>query len=315
MFHRFRAPLTPGRARVTASDFFLFLQQGMLSGVVSGSIYALLALSVVMIFKTTDVPNFAQGEIFMIGAFVTLFFLTIVPLDLRIAIVASLVITPVACALFNAVVLRQVQRSKGTAVNLVIATLGFAYLLKGVARLTGLGDSPRSLPTLVPTTPFTIGQATLSLLDLVIVGVSVVAMAALFWMFRFTKLGKAMRAAGMNPKGARLVGVHLGRMHVTVWAISGLLSAIAAILIAPKILVSPDVGHIITLGFAAAIIGGFASLPGAVLGGFIVGITENLVGLFVSTNAIAVAPFIAIMLVLLFVPQGLLGGKLKVKKV
>jgi branched-chain amino acid transport system permease protein len=300
---------------VSASDAFLFLQQGVLSGLVSGSIYALLALSVVMIFKTTDVPNFAQGEIFMIGAFITLFFLTLVPVDLRLAIVASLVLTPLACAIFNALVLRQVQRAKGTAVNLVIATLGFGYLLKGLARLTGLGDSPRSLPTVVPTTPLSIGQATLSVLDLVIVAVSIVAMVALFWMFRYTRLGKAMRAAGMNPKGARLVGIHLGRMHMAVWALSGLLSAVAAILIAPKILVSPDVGHIITLGFAAAIIGGFASLPGAVLGGFIVGITENLVGLFVSTNAIAVAPFIAIMLVLILVPQGILGGKLKVKKV
>jgi branched-chain amino acid transport system permease protein len=251
----------------------------------------------------------------MIGAFITLFFLTLVPVDLRLAIVASLVLTPLACAIFNALVLRQVQRAKGTAVNLVIATLGFGYLLKGLARLTGLGDSPRSLPTVVPTTPLSIGQATLSVLDLVIVAVSIVAMVALFWMFRYTRLGKAMRAAGMNPKGARLVGIHLGRMHMAVWALSGLLSAVAAILIAPKILVSPDVGHIITLGFAAAIIGGFASLPGAVLGGFIVGITENLVGLFVSTNAIAVAPFIAIMLVLILVPQGILGGKLKVKKV
>lgn len=300
---------------MTASDVILFLQQGVLSGLVSGSIYALLALAVVMIFKTTDVPNFAQGEIFMIGAYITLFFLTIAPVDLRIAIVAGLVITPVICALFNALVLRQVQHAKGTAVNLVIATLGFGYLLKGLARLTGLGDSPRSLPTLLPTTPLAIGQATLSLLDLAIVAVSIIAMAALFWTSRFTKVGKAMRAAGMNPKGARLVGINLGTMHMAVWALSGLLSAVAAILIAPKILLSPDVGHIITLGFAAAIIGGFASLPGAVLGGFIVGITENLVGLFVSTNAIAVAPFIAIMLVLILVPQGILGGKLKVKKV
>ena len=119
----------------------------------------------------------------------------------------------------------------------------------------------------------------------------------------------------MNPKAAQLVGVGLSRIYMLIWALSGLISALAAVLIAPKILITADIGHLIILAFAAAIIGGFTSLPGAVLGGFIVGIVENLVGLFISTNAIVVAPFIAIMLVLLLRPQGILGGKLQVKKV
>ena len=99
-----------------------------------------------------------------------------------------------------------------------------------------------------------------------------------------------------------------------VWALAGLISSVAALLITPKILITPDIGHIAILA-AAAIVGGITSLPGAVVGGFVIGVAENLVGLFISTNAIVVAPFVAIMVVLLLRPQGLLGGKLQVKKV
>jgi branched-chain amino acid transport system permease protein len=100
-----------------------------------------------------------------------------------------------------------------------------------------------------------------------------------------------------------------------VWAMSGLISALAALLITPKVLVTPEIAHIAILAYAAAIVGGFTSLPGAVLGGLIIGIVENLVGLFVSTNAIVVAPFLAILVTLIVRPQGLLGGQLQVKKV
>jgi branched-chain amino acid transport system permease protein len=111
------------------------------------------------------------------------------------------------------------------------------------------------------------------------------------------------------------VGVKLGTIRMKIWALTGVISAISALLITPKILITPDIGHIAILAYAAAIVGGFTSLPGAVVGGFIIGIVENLVGLFISSNAIVVAPFVAIMVVLLVRPQGLLGGKPQVKKV
>jgi branched-chain amino acid transport system permease protein len=134
-------------------------------------------------------------------------------------------------------------------------------------------------------------------------------------MFGYTKLGRAMRAVGMNPKAAQLVGVNLGRIHMLVWGLSGVISAIAALLISPKVLMTADMGSIVTMGFAAAIVGGFTSLPGAVVGGFLIGISENLVGLFISSRAIVVAPFLAIMLVLILRPQGLFGGRAVIKKV
>ena len=300
---------------MSLSDIWLFLQQGVLSGLVTGSVYALLAIVIVSVFKTTDVPNFAQGEIFMMGGYVALMLLLVAKLPYWLVIVLTLVVVTAGAALFQRVVMERVTGSRGVGVQLVIATLGLAYALKGLVRQTGLGDTPRSLPSLVSNDAVIIGDAALTRLDVVIFLVAVLVMLLLYGMFNHTRIGKAMRAAGMNPKAAQIVGIRLSRIRMLVWALSGLVSALAALLITPKVLITPDIAHIAILAYAAAIVGGFTSLPGAVLGGLVVGILENLVGLFISTNAIVVAPFLAILLTLVLRPQGLLGGKPQVKKV
>jgi branched-chain amino acid transport system permease protein len=300
---------------MSLSDIWLFLQQGVLSGLVTGSVYALLAIAIVTVFKTTDVPNFSQGEIFMAGGYVALMGLLVFKLSYALVIPLTLAVMAGVGALFQRFVMERVTGSRGVGVQLVIATLGLAYLLKGLVRQTGLGDTPRSLPSLVGDGAVIIGDAALTRLDVVIFVVSVAVMLLLYAMFNRTRIGKAMRAVGMNPKGAQIVGINLSRIRMLVWALSGLISALAALLITPKILITPDIAHIAILAYAAAIVGGFTSLPGAVLGGFIIGIVENLVGLFISTNAIVVAPFLAILVTLIVRPQGILGGKPQVKKV
>ena len=297
------------------SLFLLFLEQGVASGLVVGSVYALLAISIVIIFKTSEVPNFAQGEMLMASGYVALYLLVFRETPPVLAVPLTLVAAFAAAALFRGLVLTKVAKSSGSPVNLVIATLGLSYVLRGLVRHTGFGDTPRTFPALAPTHSIMIGQASVTVLDLVIFGAAIATMAAFFWMFGYTKLGRAMRAVGMNPKAAQLVGVDVGRVHLLVWGLSGVISAIAALLISPKILMTADMGSIVTLGFAAAIVGGFNSLPGAVVGGFVIGISEQLVGLFVSSRAIVVAPFVAIILVLIFRPQGLFGGRAAIKKV
>lgn len=300
---------------MSLSDIWLFLQQGVLSGLVTGSVYALLAIAIVTVFKTTDVPNFAQGEIFMIGGYVALTLLLIAGLPYAVVIPMTLVAVAAGSVLFQGVVMERVTSSKGVGVQLVIATLGLAYSLKGLVRQTGLGDTPRSLPSLVPNDAVLIGDAVLTKLDISIFLVAIIVMVLLYLMFNKTRIGKAMRAVGMNPRAAQIVGIRLSHIRMMVWALTGLISALAALLITPKVLITPDIAHIAILAYAAAIVGGFTSLPGAVLGGLIIGILENLVGLFISTNAIVVAPFVAILLTLVVRPQGLLGGKPQVKKV
>jgi branched-chain amino acid transport system permease protein len=300
---------------MSLSDIWLFLQQGILSGLVTGSVYALLAIAIVAIFKTTDVPNFGQGEIFMMGGYVALMLLLSAGWSYAMVIPATLVLVALGCVMFQRVVMERVTGSRGVGVQLVIATLGLAYTLKGLVRQTGLGDTPRSLPSLVSNDAVIIGDAALTRLDIAIFVVAVLVMVTLFWMFNSTRIGKAMRAVGMNPRAAQIVGIRLSHIRMMVWGLSGLISALAALLITPKILITPDIAHIAILAYAAAIVGGFTSLPGAVLGGFVIGVIENLVGLFISTNAIVVAPFLAILITLIVRPQGLLGGKPQVKKV
>jgi len=295
--------------------FLLFAQQGLASGVVVGSVYALLALAIVMIFKTSEVPNFAQGEVFMASGYLALFLLVFQGAAVWFTIPFTLVASFIAAALFRRGVLTQVAKASGSPVNLVIATLGLSYILKGLVRRTGFGDTPRSFPSLVPTDSIMIGQASVTKLDIAIFLTAVSVMALVFWMFAYTRTGRAMRAVGMNPKAAQLMGVNLEKIHMLIWGLSGVVSAIAALLISPKILMTAEMGAIVTMAFAAAIVGGFTSLPGAVVGGFIIGIVENFVGLFISSRAIAVAPFAAIMLVLIVRPQGLFGGKFAIKKV
>ncbi|GJD50253.1 High-affinity branched-chain amino acid transport system permease protein LivH [Methylobacterium crusticola] len=293
----------------------LFLQQGIASGLVTGSVYALLAIAIVIVFRTTDVANFAEGEFYMAAAYFAFFLIAIAGVPIWLALPLTLVAAALAAGLFQRVVLRRVAAARGVAVNLVIATLGLSYVLKGLVRATGFGDTPRTFPSVVPDGSVTLGEASLSYLDLTILAAALAVMAAFFAVFNLTRTGRAMRAVGMNRRAAQLVGINLGRTERLVWAFAGGISSVAAILIAPKLLMTAEMGVVVTLAFAAAIVGGFTSLPGAVVGGFIIGVAENLVGLFVSTRAINVAPFVIIMLVLVFKPQGLFGGRLRVRKV
>ncbi|QCI66964.1 branched-chain amino acid ABC transporter permease [Phreatobacter stygius] len=293
----------------------LFIQQGVASGLVTGSVYALLAVAIVIIYRTTDVANFAGGEFYMAAAYLAFFMIAMMALPFWLAVIATIVVMCIGAGLFQRIVLAQVALARGVAINLVIATLGLSYLVKGIVRSTGFGDTPRTFPSVVPDGSFTIGDASVSYLDVTILGAAVLVMALFFWVFNFTKTGRAMRAVGMNRRAAQLVGINLGRVEMMVWCFASAISGIAAILIAPKLLMTAEMGSVVTMAFAAAIVGGFTSLPGAVIGGFIIGITENMVGLFVSSRAINVAPFVIIMLVLIFKPQGLFGGALKVRKV
>jgi len=294
---------------------WLFVQQGVASGLVSGAVYALLALAIVIVYRTTDVANFAQGEIYMAASYLAFFLIVVFAAPSFVAIPVTILIVCGVSAAFQRLVLTRVAAARGVSVNLVIATLGLSYLLKGMVRFSGFGDAPRSFPSVVPDGTVMIGDASLSYLDVVIFAASLVVMAVFFWVFTYTKLGRAMRAVGMNRRAAALVGISLSRVQMQVWAFSGGISAIAALLIAPKLLLTVEMGHIATLAFAAAIVGGFTSLPGAVVGGFIIGIAENMVGLFASSRAIIVTPFVVIMLVLTLKPQGLFGGAIRVRKV
>ncbi len=298
----------------------IFILQGLAGGLVTGSIYALIALSLVIIYKSTQVINFAGGEVVMIAAYIAMFVLLgFAELSYWLVVPLCALATFVIGVFFERVVLTRVQgrRMPGQSVlvAMVIATVGFSYMLKGIIRPIPYTDEVRTLPPMMKIDPIFIGPVVVSRQDIAILVIAVVSMVGLFLFFQFTPLGRALRATADNPRAAALAGIPVARMRSLVWGLACGLSAVAGILIAPKVLMTPDMGVLIILAFAAAIIGGFTNIPGVIVGGFMLGIIENIVGLTISSNAISVTPFVVIIVVLLLHPQGLFGGPTEVKKV
>ncbi len=292
--------------------------QALVSGIVTGAIYALIALSLVILYKSTDIINFAGGDILMVGCYIVLIVLVGGGAPYWIAIIAALLGTAAIGAGFDRLVLERIARhtrGQDILVAMVTATIGLSYVLKGAVRALGYSDEVRSLPPQFTGPPIVIGNVYLLRQDVGILAFTVLTVALLGAFFRFTRLGKGLRATAEDPRAAALIGIPVRRMRMMIWAISSLLAAIAGVLVAPKILMTPDMGAIVILAFAAGVLGGFANVAGVIAGGVLLGIVENLVGLFVSTQAIAVAPFLVIMAVLVLRPQGLFAGRAAMRKV
>jgi branched-chain amino acid transport system permease protein len=255
----------------------------------------------------------------MVGAYIGL--LCIVSLNLNYALMlvivaASLFILGMAFDYFTITKITG-RRYSGTPdlVPLVVATIALSYVLKGAVRVVPYTEEVRRLPPLLSGPPIFFGDIVLQRQDLAIVGVTVVIMTALTVFFNFTWAGRAVRATNQNPRAAALIGIPVKSMRMAVWGIASGLAGISGILLAPKLLMTPDMGSVAMLGFAAAIIGGFTSLPGCVLGGIALGVIQNFVGVLISPQAISVTPFFVIMLVLMLFPQGLFGEANALKKV
>ncbi len=293
--------------------------QGIASGIVTGCIYALIALSLVMVYKSSDVINFAGGEMVMVGGYLGMFALLWLDLPYLLIFPFAALVIFIVGALFDRVVLsRAAGRSMpghSGLVAMIIATVGLSYVLKGVVRVIPYTEEIRRLPPISAGSPIFLGPVVLQRQDVAIMAAALAIMAALWVFFNFTMIGKALRATSQNPRAAALLGIPVRRMSMTAWGISAALAGIAGILLAPRLLLTPDMGAIVILALAAAIIGGFVSLPGCVVGGVALGIVQNLIGIFISSRAISLAPFLVIMIVLLVRPQGLFAGSARGKKV
>ena len=295
------------------------LLQGIVGGVVTGCVYALIALSLVIVYKSSDVINFAGGEMVMVGGYLGMFALLWLELPYVLIFPFAALVIFIVGALFDRVVLtRVVGRSvpgHSVLVAMIIGTVGLSYVLKGVVRLIPYTEDVHRLPPFSSGAPIFIGPVVLQHQDIAIVVAALAIMAALWAFFNFTMIGKALRATSQNPRAAALIGIPVRRMSMTAWGIAAALAGVAGILLAPKLLLTPDMGVIVILALAAAIIGGFVSLPGCVAGGVVLGVVQNLIGLYVYSRAISLAPFLVIMIVLLVRPQGLFAGSVRAKKV
>lgn len=284
------------------------LLQIVASGLSSGSIYALVALALVITYKTTGVPNFAQGEMAMFSAFVAYVLIVDYNVGFVVAFGAALVFAFVLGIGFEGVFLRRTKNP--THLNLIIMTLGFQLALFGLAGWRWGADQRRFPFPVSANEVVHFGNVTVSTLSLATISIALVLMAAVFAFFRFTKLGVAMQATQQDAMAARINGVPARAVVALTFGISSVIGAVAALLTAPLITLDPTLmWDPLLKGFAAAVLGGMNTPIGAVLGGYLLGIVENLFGAYVSVEFKSVVAFLIIVIVLWFRPVGLFGRK------
>ncbi|MDB5636468.1 MAG: branched-chain amino acid transporter permease [Bradyrhizobium sp.] len=274
-----------------------------LSGLSIGSIYALVGLALVLPFKASGVVNFAQGEIVTFGAYLALI---LSGLGLPYLVVVPLVL--MGAAVFGIVIERFLIRPivNESEFTLVIVTFAIGFIIKAAIRLhwqdnTFTIDAPFVGPPLV------LGVLRLNPAYLVFILSTIVVVTALFLFFGYSKFGKAMRATTLDSIAARLMGIRIGLVFSAAWALSTMLGAFVGLLLAPLIGINPEIGHLILKGLVAAVIGGFSSLGGAVIGGLLLGLLETYTGAFLGATFKNLVPFGVLILLLLLRPQGLAG--------
>jgi branched-chain amino acid transport system permease protein len=289
----------------------VFLQT-VVSGLGIGSLYALAAIGLVLIFKTSNVVNFAQGEMAMISTFIAYQFLNKWGTPYWLAFLAALVFAFVLGWFVQWAFLSRL--ASANLLNQIILTLGLFLVFEGVAGLIW-GNVPTSFPTPVSTQPIHVAGVVMTWNEIFITCVTLCFMLFFYVLFKYTMIGLAMRGVAQNMVAAKLMGISGKQIFGWTWAISTLLGAVAGILIAPILFLSPAFMDVVSVkAFAAAVLGGFSSLPGAVVGGLVLGVIENIFGMYVSTALKTTFVFALIIAVLYIRPTGLFGKK-EVKKV
>ncbi len=279
----------------------------LIIGVEIGSIYALVALSVVLLYRTSRVLNFGQGELALLACFLTFTLTSRMGVPLWLAFLAGLAASAVAAGAFYFFLMRRAKAQDP--MGLLILTLGFSLFANGGLSLL-FGVDNKQLPGFVDVIEtWTIGGFSISKNSVLVAVAGLILMVALYLFVQKSKIGLAMRAVSQNPEVAKALGIPVNLVLVSSWAVAAILGSAAALLLAPAISLNPSIMlDPLNKGFAAAVVGGMTSLPGAVLGGYLLGIIEAYVGNFVPAFKLALA-FILVILVLVFRPHGLLGEK------
>jgi len=284
----------------------IFIQQ-VVTGLATGGIYASLALALVMIYQATDVVNFAQGNMAMFSTYLAWSFLQ-AGLPYWVTFALTVIIAFVGGLLIERIVIRPVEGAP--ILTIVIVTLGLLVICNSIAGWVWT-YLQKPFPSPFPREPIRVGNVVFGAHDLGEIGVTLVMLALLFAFFRFTPLGLAMRAAAQNPVSSRLAGIRVSWMLALGWGLAAVFGAVAGLMVAPILTLDPNMmGGIQIYAFAAATLGGFTSPVGAVVGGFMVGIVENLVGTYVSfigTELKLTVALAMIIIVLLVKPSGLFG--------
>jgi branched-chain amino acid transport system permease protein len=280
------------------------LAQVLVSSATAGAIYALIALGFVLIHKGTGVVHFGYGDQVTFGAYLVLMGQVLVGLSFHWSVLLALL----ASALVGGAIYGGFMwpLRKASLLSRIIASLAIGTVMREFLRAY-MGPNAWPFPFLLSPTSVSVGGILVVPANLAIVGVAAAVLGILFLLFEKTVYGKAIMAACDNQTGAGIVGIRVSTVFLAIWIIASVLATLAGILVAPVLTLSPDMGLIGIKGFTAAVLGGFDSLPGAVLGGVLLGVLEALGGTYVSSALKDMISYGILIAVILARPQGILG--------
>jgi branched-chain amino acid transport system permease protein len=282
------------------AEFFQFL----IGGLAIGSVYGLVALGFVLIFKSTDVFNFAQGDLLMVGGYLLFTMLATLKLPMIPAILAVLAAGAVIGVLLQSVVFRSMIGRP--LLTVVMVTIALSLVIRSVMQIV-YGPQERTLPTTLPNDSIAFLGLRVSTLDLIVMGITALCVLCFALFFRRSKLGLQMRATAESVEASVLSGIDANRVFVVAFGIGTATAALGGVLMANLQVVSPQLSAIGLLAFPAAVIGGLTSIPGAVVGGLVIGVTQQLATGYVSGQAANVVVYGLLMAVLLLRPYGIFG--------
>lgn len=288
-----------------------FLQL-VISGISQGCIYGLIALGFVLIYKATETVSFAQGELMMLGAFCGLAAMTMMGFPYWLAVVSAIAAMAVFGMALERVVIRPILGQP--AFSIVMLTIGIGYVARGlITMIPGIGTETHTLPVPYKDMIWNVGALVLNVEQMAVIAATAVLCALLFGVFKYSKIGIAMQASSQNQLAAYYMGIPVKRLNGLVWGLAAAVAAVAGLLLAPITFVHANMGFIGLKAFPAAVVGGFGSLPGAIVGGLVIGIVESLSGFYLPQGFKDTAAYIVVLIMLVVKPNGLFGEKLRKK--
>lgn len=286
--------------------------QLIVSGVAQGCIYGLIALSFVLIYKATETVSFVQGDIMMMGAFLAFIVMTVFGVPFWLTVILVIVAIALVGVLIEKVAIRPILGEP--VFSIVMLTLGLGYVIRGiVTMIPEIGTNTQALAVPYKDTILRLGNAVLAGEHVVVIVVTALLCLGLFLLFKYSKVGIAMQATSQNQLAAYYMGIPVKRLNGLIWGLAAALAAIGGILLAPITFVYVNMGFIGLKAFPAAVIGGFGSLPGAIVGGMIIGLLEAFSGFYLPEGFRDITPYIAVLIMLMIRPNGLFGEELRKK--